>query len=64
MNRLDVFKEIFTQETICDFCNQNDRIIIRATLHPVFQWKEDGHAVITGVAISKKCMTCIEEDSE
>ncbi len=64
MKRLDVLKEIFTAETTCDFCGKEDRIIIRAFLHPIFQWDEKGAAVLTGVAVAKKCMICIEEDSE
>jgi hypothetical protein len=53
-------KEIFTNLGKCDFCGNSEIIIARATLHPIFYWKE-GIEMIDAVALAKKCIDCCKE---
>ena len=61
MDKSDVLNEIFAMGAICDFCNQPNGVIMRATLHPMLRRDANGSLWVTKVVVIRKCMLCIEE---
>lgn len=51
------FKDIFTNKSHCDFCNRDNKIILRVIVHPLMQMTGSG-LVVQEVLLAKKCQDC------
>ena len=56
-------KELFTEPSKCDFCEKENRIILRIVIHPLLSFNEE-IANCEAIAIAKKCINCISEGNK
>jgi len=55
--------KVFTTKQDCDYCDRKKQTIMYAVVRPIYLWKDD-KMIIANISVAKKCMKCIEEESE